>query len=95
MRFVSIRELRNQTAVVWKALADEKDVVITSNGKPIALLSAMEEENLEASLTAIRQARAQAATTALQQTSLRAGTDRLSQAAINAEIAAARRNRGR
>ena len=57
LRFVSIRELRNQTAVVWKALADEKDVVITSNGKPIALLSALEEENLEASLAAIRRAR--------------------------------------
>ena len=95
MRSVSIRELRNQTAVVWKALADEKDVVITSNGKPIALLSAMEEENLEASLAAIRRARAQTAATALQQASLRAGTDRLSQAAINAEIAAARRDRGR
>ena len=40
MRFVSVRELRGQSAAVWKALAEEKDLVVTSNGKPIALLSA-------------------------------------------------------
>ena len=95
MRFVSIRELRNQSALVWKALAQEKDLVITSNGKPIALLSAMVEENLEESLGAIRRARAQAAVTALQQVSLRAGKDRLSLEDINAEIDAARRERSR
>ena len=93
MRFVSIRELRNQSALVWKALAQEKDLVITSNGKPIALLSAMVEENLEESLGAVRRARAQAAATALQQASLQAGNNRLSLADINAEIDAARRER--
>ncbi len=93
MRFVSIRELRNQSALVWKALAEEKDLVITSNGKPIALLSAMVEENLEESLGAVRRARAQAAATALQQASLQAGNNRLSLADINAEIDAARRER--
>ncbi len=93
MRFVSVRELRNQSASVWKALAQEKDLVITSNGKPIALLSAMVEENLEESLGAVRRARAQAAATALQQASLQAGNDRLSLADINAEIDAARRER--
>ena len=95
MRFVSIRELRNQSASVWKALAQENDLVITSNGKPIALLSAMAEENLEELLGAIRRARAQAAATALQQASLQAGTDRLSLADINAEIDAARQERVR
>ena len=40
MRFVSVRELRGQSAAVWKALAKEKDLIVTSNGKPIALLSA-------------------------------------------------------
>ncbi len=92
MRFVSVRELRNQSALVWKALSEEKDLVITSNGKPIALLSAMVEEDLEASLGAVRRARAQAAT-ALQQASLKAGTDRLSLGDINVEINAVRRER--
>ena len=57
MRFVSVRELRSQSASVWKALSEEKDLVITSNGKPIALLSAIVEEDLEASLGAVRRAR--------------------------------------
>ena len=95
MRFVSVRELRNQSASVWKVLSEEKDLVITSNGKPIALLSAMVEEDLEASLGAVRRARAQVAATALQQASLQAGTDRLSLEDINAEINAARRERAR
>ncbi len=95
MRFVSVRELRNQSALVWKVLSEEKDLVITSNGKPIALLSAMVEEDLEVSLGAVRRARAQAAVTALQQASLQTGTDRLSLEDVNAEINAARRERAR
>ena len=95
MRFVSVRELRNQLASVWKVLSEEKDLVITSNGKPIALLSAMVEEDLEESLGAVRRARAQAAATALQQSSLQAGTDHLSLEDINAEIDAVRRERAR
>lgn len=95
MRFVSVRELRGQSAAVWKRLADEKDLIVTSNGKPIALLSATSDENLEESLSALRRARAQAAATAMQQASVRAGTDRLSLHDINAEIVATRRQRNR
>jgi antitoxin (DNA-binding transcriptional repressor) of toxin-antitoxin stability system len=95
MRFVSVRELRGQSAAVWKTLANEKDLIVTSNGKPIALLSAMSDENLEESLSALRRARAQAAATAMQQASVRAGTDRLSLQDINAEIDATRKQRSR
>jgi len=95
MRFVSVRELRGQSASVWKTLAKEKDLIVTSNGKPIALLSAASDENLEESLSALRRARAQAAATAMQQASVRAGTDRLSLQDINTEIDATRRQRNR
>ncbi len=46
MCFVSVRELRGQSAAVWKTLAEEKDLIITANGKPVALLSAMSDETL-------------------------------------------------
>ena len=95
MRFVSVRELRSRSAAVWRTLADNKDLVVTSNGKPIAVLSATSEERLEESLAAIRRARAQAAVAAVQQASRRAGTDRLSLDEINAEIDAVRRSRAR
>ena len=95
MRFVSVRELRGNSAAIWKALAVEKDLVITSNGKPVAVLSATSEEVLEESLVAVRRARALAAVTALQQASVKAGTDRLSMKEIDAEIAAVRKGRAR
>lgn len=95
MRFVSVRELRGRSAAIWKELAEEKDLVVTSNGKPIALLSATSEEMLEESLVAVRRARALAAVTAMQQASVKAGTDRLSTKEIEAQIQAVRRERPR
>lgn len=93
MRFVSVRELRGQSALIWKELAEVKDLVITSHGKPIALLSATSEETLEESLVAVRRARALAAVTAMQQASVKAGTDRLTLNEVNAEIDAVRKSR--
>ena len=92
MRFVSVRELRERSASIWKALADEKDLVITSNGKSIALLSATSGESLEESLGALR-ARAQAAASAMQRAAQKTASDRLSLHDINAEISAARAER--
>lgn len=94
MRFISVRELR-RSAAVWKALADEKDLVVTSDGKPLALLSPISEDSLEGSLSAMRRARAQAAADAMQQSSLKAGTDLMPLDAIDAEIATARADRTR
>jgi len=95
MRFVSVRELRAKSAAVWKALEKEQEMVITSNGKPIALLSATTEESLEESLAVLRSSRALAAIDAMQQASVKAGTDRLSSAAIATEIDAVRKSRPR
>ncbi|MCY4342316.1 MAG: type II toxin-antitoxin system Phd/YefM family antitoxin [Gammaproteobacteria bacterium] len=95
MQFVSVRELRNRSAAIWKTLSEKKDLVATSNGKPIALLSATSDETLEESLGAIRRARAQSAVAATQQALFRAGTDRLCMEEINAEVRAARRERGK
>ncbi len=38
MKFVSSRELRINPGAVWHLLRQEKDLVITSNGKPVAVL---------------------------------------------------------
>ena len=75
MRFVSVRELRGKSAAIWKELAQEQEMVITSNGKPIALLAATSEELLEESLAALRSARALATVNAMQQTSIKADID--------------------
>ena len=93
MDFVSVRELRTQSAAVWDALSKEKDLVVTSNGKPIAVLSATTASTLEASLAALRQARAQMAVAAMQQRTQETGSDRLTLDDVNAEIEAVRRQR--
>ena len=92
MRFVTVRDLRGRSAQVWKELKREKDMVITSNGKPIAILSAVAERNLEESLNAIRRARAVSAVASMQLKSVETGADRMTLEEINAEIAGARKD---
>jgi antitoxin (DNA-binding transcriptional repressor) of toxin-antitoxin stability system len=93
MRFVSVRDLRGKSGEVWKDLAGEREMVITSNGRPVAILAAVNESNLEESLAAFRRARAVDAVAALQRDSVARGTDTLTDADINAEIAAVRGKR--
>ncbi len=93
MSFVTVRELRGKSAAVWDALATQGDLVVTSNGKPIAILSPTTAETLEASLAALRQARARLAVAAMQARARESGADRLTLTDINAEIAEARSQR--
>jgi antitoxin (DNA-binding transcriptional repressor) of toxin-antitoxin stability system len=95
MKFITVRDLRGRSGQVWNKLAREREVILTSNGKPIAILSAVTEDTLEESLAAVRRARAIAAVETLQQKSVKAGTDRLSPKEISAEIRAARKARRR
>jgi hypothetical protein len=93
VEFISLCELRSQSEDVWRSLAQEKDLVVTSNGKPIAILSATTEATLAGSLSALRQAGAQLAVAAIQQRARETGADRLTLKDVNAEISAARRAR--
>jgi hypothetical protein len=68
-------------------------MVITSNGRPIAILASVNESNLEESLSAFRQSRAVDAVAALQRASVVRGTNKLSMDDIEAEVAAVRRQR--
>ena len=95
MRFLSVRDLRGKSAQVWKELPDEREMIITSNGRPIAILSAITESNLEESLKAFRQARAVEAVARLQRRSVEQGTDRVTMDEIDAEIKAIRKKRAR
>lgn len=95
MKFITVRELRGRPTDVWSKLSRDKDLVLTSNGKPIAILSAVSEDTLESSLIALRRARAVTAVEAMQSQSVAAGTDKLSPEEINAEIATTRKIRRR
>ncbi|MEA5075492.1 MAG: type II toxin-antitoxin system Phd/YefM family antitoxin [Coriobacteriia bacterium] len=95
MKFVSVRDLRSKSADIWRDLPVEREMVVTSNGRPIAVLSAVTESNLEESLAAFRRARAIEAVAALQRESVARGTDKLTEDDVNAEIAAVRSARVR
>jgi antitoxin (DNA-binding transcriptional repressor) of toxin-antitoxin stability system len=95
MKFISVRDLRGKSAEVWKDLPTEREVVVTSNGRPIAILSAVTESNLEESISAIRQARAAEAVMSLQRGSVKRGTDGIAMKEIDAEIKAVREKRKR
>ncbi|BCV24019.1 type II toxin-antitoxin system Phd/YefM family antitoxin [Gelria sp. Kuro-4] len=92
MKYISIRDLRNRASEVWNDLAKEKDLVLTSNGRPMAILSSIEPDNVDEALAALRRARAVLAVKNLQTQSVAQGTDKLTDDEIKAEIAAVRRS---
>ena len=93
MKFLSVRDLRGKSAQIWKDLPEEREMIITSNGRPIAILAEISESNLEESLAAFRQARAVEAVAALQRRSADQGTDTITMEEIDAEIQAVRKSR--
>lgn len=95
MKFVSVRDLRGKSADIWRDLPEEREMVITSNGRPVAILAAVNESNLEESLAAFRQSRAVDAVASLQRRSIARGVDTLTADDIDAEIAAVREARTR
>lgn len=93
MKFITIRDLKFKSSEVWRQLEAEKDLVVTSNGRPIAILTGINENNLEESLAAIRRSRAVLAVNKLQLQSVEQGKDKFSMDEIEAEIDAVRRSR--
>ena len=83
MKFIGVRDFRGRTAGVWAELQKEKEMVITSNGKPVALLTAVKEDNFEGALKTLRRARAMAATESMREHAVRRGLDKMSLQQIN------------
>ena len=94
MRFISVRELNSKPGEVWKKLKDQ-EMVITSNGKPVALLSSVTEETLEKAVRTIRRSRALIALEEMQKKSVSLGLNRMTDAEIKAEVRAERKGRRR
>ena len=91
MKFIPSRDLRVRPGEVWKDLAKEKELVITSHGQPVAIMMPVTGENLEDKVRDIRQAEFLRTLQEIQQESVRNGTDKLTMAEIDAEIAEARK----
>ena len=93
MVFVTATEVKSEFGKVRAALAAQQDVVLTSHGKPFAMLCAVDEDSLEYFLEHIRRARALQAIARCHEAARRAGTATMTMREINAEIRRARRER--
>lgn len=95
MKFVTIRDLRSKSHQIQEDLPKYKEMILTSNGKPIAIMTAISEESLEDSLSSIRRARAISAVTSLQLQSAKSGKHMMRKSEIEDEIRAVRRQRAK
>jgi len=93
MKFLSVKDLRAKSAEIWKQLPVEKEMIITNNGRPVAILSSINDSNFEESVSAIRRARASDALNAIQKESVEKGLDKLSINEIDEEITVVRNKR--
>ena len=93
IKFLSVREFRSSTARLKEMLSDGGKVVLTSNGKPSALVIEADEDTFEDVLDDIRSAQARRAIRTMREQAMRSGLDGMSLDDINAEIDAARRER--
>lgn len=95
MKFISIRDLRNQSGLIQRSV-EEETVTLTSNGKPFALVVGLGEDDDPAELERlIRKARAEWAISRIRKRAQRYGLDQMTTDEIEAEIKAARAERKR
>jgi antitoxin (DNA-binding transcriptional repressor) of toxin-antitoxin stability system len=93
MDFVTVRELRSESAKVWDRLEAGEELVITRNGKPFALLVHTEPSQVEERLRALRWARFDQLLAEQHRRAADLGLDAMTHDEIDAEIAAARLGR--
>jgi prevent-host-death family protein len=86
MKFVTVRDLRLKPGRLWKLAKQEKDLILTSNGRPIAILTGVDEDTFEEELDVIVRARALKALDSIHRNSVIKGTDQITAEEIESEI---------
>jgi len=95
MKFITVRDLRTTPAQIWKELPQEQEIVITNNGKPIALLTPLSDTDMEDTVSAVRRARAITAVKRIRSLSLKKGLPEMTMEEINKEIQEYRKSKKR
>jgi antitoxin (DNA-binding transcriptional repressor) of toxin-antitoxin stability system len=89
VKFLTVRDLRNATKGLWEDLANNENVIITSNGKPKSLMIGINESNFEETLRAWNQVKTWMAVNKLREEASKRPP--ISEAEIEEEIALCRR----
>ena len=87
MIFMSAREFRVNTGKMRRDLDRDEEVVLTANGRPFAIVSAVHPESFDKELRAIRGARARVALERARESAARAGTAEMPMTEIDAIVA--------
>ena len=95
MKFVTVRDFRTTPAQIWKELPAEQEIVITNNGKPIALLTPISDTDMEDTVTAVRRARAATALKKIRSVAAKNGLSEMTMDDINEEIREYRKSKKR
>ncbi len=95
MQFVPYRELRNTPSALRKKLAEEGELVLTVDNKPLAVMINLGDENVQDVLLMVSRLRAQMAARAIRSTARRKRLDKMTLRDINALIKKTRADRKR
>jgi len=95
MDFVPYRLLRNEPGKLRERLTQQGQLVLTSEGQPIALMVSVEPGRLEETLRLVAQLRAQMAVTSMREEARRRGLERMTSRQVADEIRRSRRSRRR
>jgi hypothetical protein len=93
MKFMSVREFRLNTGQARKGLQVDGELVLTTNGRPFAIVSAVQPETFDRELLALRRSRARVAIDRLREHARADGTDQLSLETIHAVVRDVRRKK--
>jgi len=93
MSFVSFRELRTSTTKINDMLTDNGKIVVTSNGKPKAVMIQVNENDFEETLAILNQIKLSKSINNMRASAERSGAADMTLEEINAEIALARKER--
>ena len=83
MKTVTIRDFRTRPKHVQDALKQERQAVLTANGRPVALMIAVDAGTVDQTLETLRRARGLEALRALRRESRDRGLDQMSGADVD------------
>lgn len=95
MKTLTIRDLRTRPREAQKTLATAGEAILTSNGRPVALMLRVDGDTLEETMETVRRARSLQALREIRREAKARGLDRLSVKGIDAIIARSRKARRR
>ncbi|MDR3321660.1 MAG: hypothetical protein LBS93_04360 [Synergistaceae bacterium] len=93
MDYLTVRELRSTPKQVWGKLREQGKLVLTNNGKPVAIMVQVDGTNLDQKINLLEQAETMQIINEMQLESLKNGNCDMSMEEIDAEIALTRAER--